>query len=320
MKKYSLIIVLALSLFLISCNSSESVEKSSQVKEIKVFHAGSLAVPFDEIESAFEQKYPEFDVKRQAAGSRDTVRKVTDLNKKADIVASADYTVIDELMIPKFSDWYVNFVTNEMVIMYNSDSKRADEINKNNWYKILLDESVEYGHSEPDSDPCGYRSQLVWKLAQNYYKEDNLYNKLVENIPNKNIRPKETDLLALLETGELDYLFIYKSVAKQHGHPFLELPDQINLKTNKYSDIYKKVSFDVSGKKPGKKIKKIGQPMVYGVTIPKNSSNKEGAIEFMKFLLGKEGKKIMNKNGQPSVDPLETNDYKKLPKELKKLF
>lgn len=223
-------------------------------------------------------------------------------------------------MIPKFSEWYIKFATNEMVIMYNSESKRSDEINKNNWYKILLDKKVEYGHSEPDSDPCGYRSQLVWKLAENYYNEKNLYKNLVSNISKKNIRPKETDLLALLETGELDYLFIYRSVAKQHGYPFVKLPDQINLKTNKYSDLYKRVSFDISGKEPGEKITKIGQPMVYGVTIPKNAPNKEGAIKFMKFLLGKEGKKIMNDNGQPSVDPLETNDYEKIPKELKKIF
>ena len=320
MKKFNLILVLVLSLILISCNSSESIEDATQKQELKVFHAGSLSVPFDEIESEFEEKYPEFDVKRESAGSRDTVRKVTDLNKKADIIASADYTVIDELMIPEFSDWYVNFATNEMVIMYNPESKRSDEINKNNWYKILLDKTVEYGHSEPDADPCGYRSQLVWKLAENYYNEKNLYDDLASSISKKNIRPKETDLLALLETGELDYLFIYRSVAKQHDHPFVELPDQINLKTNKYSDLYKKVSFDVIGKEPGEKITKIGQPMVYGVTIPKNAPNKEGAVKFMKFLLGKEGKKIMNDNGQPSVEPLETNDYDKLPTELKDLF
>jgi molybdate/tungstate transport system substrate-binding protein len=314
--KILIITVIVIAIGLVGCTTSGSSEAPAEVEELKVFHAGSLSVPFDEVEAAFEEQYPQYDVKTESAGSRDTVRKVTDLGKKADVIASADYTVIEELMVPEFTDWYVNFATNEMVIMYGEDSKRKDEINGDNWYEILLDEDVQYGHSEPDADPCGYRSQLVWKLAEQHYDQAGLYDQLVQGCPEKNVRPKETDLLALLETGELDYLFIYRSVAKQHEHPFVELPDEINLKTNAYADFYKTVSYDVSGQEPGEYITKVGQPMVYGVTIPNNAPNPAGAEQFMAFLLGEEGQKIMNNNGQPSVNPLETNNLEAMPETL----
>lgn len=284
--------------------------------DIIVFHAGSLSVPFAQMEKAFEDKYPGTDVIREAAGSREAVRKVTDLGREADIIGSADYTVIENLMFPDYTQWYINFATNEMVIMYTENSRYRDKINSDNWYKILLRPDVEYGHSDPNADPCGYRSQFVWKLAEKYYEVDNLYQELVDNCPLKNVRPKETDLIALLEVGELDYIFIYKSVALQHKMPYVELPEEINLKTTKYADFYKTVTFEVTGQEPGEMITQVGKPMVYAVTIPNNSPNLEGAIAFIKFIVGPEGQAIMEKNGQPPIIPPEGVNIENAPKEI----
>src|SRR6056297_532510 len=314
MKKV-LAVLLVLTFSLVFAGNNVMAEEVSG--EIVIFHAGSLSIPFSDMEKAFEEKYPKANVVRESAGSRTTARKVTDLGRKADIVASADYTVIESLMIPDHADWYLNFATNEMAIMYTEHSKYKDEINSENWYKILLKDDVEYGHSDPNADPCGYRSQLVWKLAELHYNEENLYQMLSNGCPARNVRPKETDLLALLEAGELDYIFIYRSVAQQHGMPFITLSDQINLKTNEYSDFYAKAKFDISGKKPGEKITKTGKPMVYGVTIPNNAPNKEAAVEFVRFLVGPEGQNIMEENGQPSITPGVVNNINVVPDKIK---
>ncbi|MGM0602418.1 MAG: tungstate ABC transporter substrate-binding protein WtpA [Bacillota bacterium] len=314
--KKTFLVVLLISLMAMSLFNS-SIMAADISGEVLIFHAGSLSIPFAEMEKAFEDKYPEVDVVREAAGSRTCARKITDLNRKADVMVSADYTVIDSLMIPDYTDWYLNFATNEMAIMFTEHSAYADEINSENWYKILLKDDVEYGHSDPNADPCGYRSQLVWKLAELHYNEENLYQKLSNGCPARNVRPKETDLLALLEAGELDYIFIYRSVAQQHGMPFITLSDKINLKTNEYSDFYAKAKFDVSGKKPGEKITKTGKPMVYGVTIPNNAPNKEGAVEFVRFLVGPEGQNIMEENGQPSIVPGVVNNINAVPDKIK---
>lgn len=37
--------------------------------KLAMFHAGSLSVPFETMEKAFEAKYPKVDLQREAAGS-----------------------------------------------------------------------------------------------------------------------------------------------------------------------------------------------------------------------------------------------------------
>jgi molybdate/tungstate transport system substrate-binding protein len=286
-----------------------------------IFHAGSLSIPFAEISRAFEKKYPGVRVLREAAGSRTCARKITDLGKPCDIMASADYTVIDNLLIPDHADWNIAFASNEMAIMHRPDSKFAHEINGNNWPEILLRKGVNYGHSDPDSDPCGYRSLLTWQLAEKYYQLPGLYKKLQTNCPARNIRPKETDLIALLESGELDYLFIYRSICEQHHMPFVVLPDQINLKSSRHADFYQQARVKISGKKPGEQIVKKGKPMVYGITICTNAPNQAAAIAFVRFLLSPAGRAIMAANGQPPIWPVRiSGNGTKLPAGLKKIL
>lgn len=317
MKKFLTIIVLLVLAVGLGGSLIQAEEEISG--DLVVLHAGSLSIPFSDMEETFEQMYPNVDVKREAAGSRTTVRKVTDLNRKADVIGSADYTVIEQLMVPGYTDWFINFATNEMVIMYTPHSTYAEEINSVNWYNILLRENVEFGHSEPNADPCGYRSQLVWKLAEKYYRENNLYQRLSDDCPDNNVRPKETDLIALLEAGSLDYIFIYRSVAEQHNMPYVKLPDKINLKTQKHSDFYKQAKYDVSGSKPGEKITKVGQPMVYGITIPDNAPNRKAAELFVGFVIDKNGQEILEKNGQPPIIPAVADGINNLPNNLKPL-
>lgn len=131
-----------------------------------IFHAGSLTVPFAKIEKAFEAKYPEVDVLREAGGSTKMARLISEVGKSADIMASADYTVIDNNLIPNHAAWNVRFATNQLVLCYTDQSRYANEINDKNWYEILQKKEVVWGHSDPNLDPCGYRSVMVLQLAE----------------------------------------------------------------------------------------------------------------------------------------------------------
>lgn len=285
-------------------------------EKVVIFHAGSLSVPFAEMEKAFEAKYPQYDVQREASGSRAAARKITDIHKPADVMASADYKVIDNLMIPMHAKFNAQFATNEMAIAFTDKAKYADQITADNWTQIFLKDGVKVGHSDPNMDPCGYRSMLVTKLAESYYNTPGLFDKLFgygdsykngEEDKNKVIvRPKETDLLGLIEAGMYDYLYIYKSVAEQHNLRYLELPEEVSLKSAKFADHYQKATFQINGKKPGEWITKKGAPMVYGITVAENDSspmNKEGAVLFVKYVLSDKGQMIMEKNGQGVIAP-----------------
>jgi molybdate/tungstate transport system substrate-binding protein len=286
-------------------------------RELIIFHAGSLTVPFERIIEGFRKEHPGTVVLKEIAGSRECARKISELHQPCDVFASADYAVIDNLLIPEFAAWNLKFATNEMCIVYSNKSRRANEINRQNWYDVLLDNGVSYGRAEPNADPCGYRSILTMKLAEKYYNE----NGLAERLAAKNteyIRPKEVDLLALLEVGELDYIFLYRSVAEQHGLKYIILPDEISLKNAEFEDYYKQASVELNGKKPGEKIIQYGASMVYGVTIPKNSPNPELAKTFIRYLMDKDkGLKILEEMGQPTVVPSPCTDYDRLPDDLK---
>ena len=286
--------------------------------ELVVFHAGSLAVPFNEIAKAFMKEHPNVKVLREAAGSRTCARKISDLKRPCDVMASADYTVIDTLLIPEHASWDIKFAANEMTIVYHEASRLSDKIDRDNWFEVLLDKRVRFGRSDPNADPCGYRSVMTMKLAEKHYKKPALAKKMLRK-DRRFIRPKEVDLLALLESHTIDYIFLYRSVAEQHGLKYILLPDEVNLKQAALRSRYASVSVKIAGKKPGEFISKKGAPMVYGVTIPKSSRNPEAALAFVEFLLDKDkGMAIMGKNGQPSVVPSPTGTYDKLPLRLKK--
>ncbi len=290
--------------------------------KLSIFHAGSLTVPFAAIEKIFEAKYPDVDVQREAGGSTKMARLISEVGKPADIMASADYKVIDNNLIPDFSTWNIRFATNQLVLCYTEQSKYADQISKDNWYQILQKKDVVWGHSDPNLDPCGYRSIMVLQLAEKFYNTPGLYQKLLDNRPLKNVRPKSVELVNLLKTGNMDYAWEYLSVAIQHELKFVTLNDQVNLGNYKYDDFYKQAVVDVSGKKPGTWITKKGQSCTYGITMLKDAPNPEAAKAFLSFLLSSEhGLKILNEMGQPPFIPCRVPDKemeKKLPPEISK--
>jgi len=286
--------------------------------DLIIFHAGSLSVPMKEIKAGFNKLYPGVNVMLEPAGSLECARKITDLKKPCDIIAVSDYKVIDKMLIPDYAGWNIKFAANEMCIVYNDKAKYKDQINAKNWYEILLKQDVIFGRADPNADPCGYRSVMCMQLSETWYKKPGLAKLLLAKDLNY-IRPKEVDLLALLESNNLDYIFLYRSVAVQHNLKYLVLPGEVNLKNQKYSEGYSKAVVDIKGKEPGKTEQMKGEPMIYGVTMTSNAPNREAALAFLEFMLSKDkGMKIMEKDGQPSVIPMEEKNYAAVPTRLKR--
>ncbi len=294
-------------------------EKSDVTGELVIFHAGSLSIPFRDVSRKFNEMYPNVTIKAEAAGSRDTARKVSDLDRPCDVLGSADYEVIDNLLVPDHAGFSIRFATNEMAIAYTEHSMGSDSVTVWNWPNVLLRDEVIFGRSDPNRDPCGYRTVMVFQLSERYYGIPGLALNLAEKGGRKYIRPKETDLLALLEMGEIDYLFIYRSVALQHGLEFIVLPDEVNLKSAGLRELYATAMVDVTGKKPGETLKRVGAPMVYGVTIPNNAENRELAEAWVELLLSQPGQDVMRHHGQPPIAPALTAGFDRLPGILKPL-
>jgi len=301
-------------LFFAGCSRSPSTTT------LRILHAGSLSVPLKKIAEAFEEKNPQVRLLLESHGSLTCVRQIIDLHYPADVVALSDASLIPRFLMPEYADYTIDFATNELVLMYRPDSPGAEKINADNWMEILLQPEVEFGHSDPNSDPCGYRTLLVWQLAEKYYQQPGLAEKLSQACPPRNIRPKEVDLLALLEAGELDYIFIYLSVARQHGTRFLRLPPEINLGSPRFDEFYRQAAVKIRGKKPGETLLQRGQVMIYGLTIPRNAPFPQRAAELVAFLLSKEGRAILLENGLQPLDPPLVDNPERLPPLLRPLL
>jgi molybdate/tungstate transport system substrate-binding protein len=291
--------------------------------DVIVFHAGSLTVPFAEMEKKFEARYPKVNILREAGGSTKMARMISELNKPADIMASADFAVIDKTLIPAKASWNIRFATNQLVLCYTEKSKHAGEINAQNWYDILGRSGVVWGHSDPNLDPCGYRSLMVLQLAEKLYNKPSLYDRLIANRPDENIRPKSVELVSLLETGNMDYAWEYLSVAIQHHLKYITLPDKINLGNYEHDDYYSQAKVQVSGDTPGTWTIRTGSSCTYGITLINDAPNSPAAILFMEYVLDpEEGLKILKEMGQPPFIPCRvpnTEMHSILPASLQKL-
>ena len=300
-----------------------SVSIAAAKEKVTIFHAGSLTVPFAKMEKIFEAKYPNIDILREPGGSTKMARMISELHKPADIMASADFKVIDKTLIPEYATWNIRFATNQLVLCYTDNSRFAKEVNADNWYEILCRKGVVWGHSDPNLDPCGYRSLMALQLAEKFYNRPGLYDQLIANRPKENVRPKSVELVSLLKTGNMDYAWEYLSVAVQHGLKYIKLDDHINLGNYKYDTFYKQAKVKVTGKKPGTWMYRIGKSCTYGITMIKDCCNPKGAILFLEYLLNPDGGlKILKEMGQPPFVPCRVpteETIKLLPAPLQKL-
>lgn len=306
---------IALTAMLISaCGTST---RKNNADKLVIFHAGSMTMPIKAAVDSFTRMHPGVVILTEAAGSVECGRKITELGKKCDLFVSADYKVIDQLISLHFASWNIPFAGNEMVLVYRPDAPMAETINATNWLNVLLQGTVRYGRSDPNTDPCGYRTEMVLKLAESFFNRPGVADSVLSK-DTKYIRPKEVDLLALLEVGAIDYLFIYRSVALQHGLRFIELPREVNLSSPDLAGRYASVEVKIRGQKPDTFVTLKGEPMVYGLTIPNNAPNKELAVKFTRFFLSKQGGlAIVEQMGQNPLVPSPIPTYNSLPEALK---
>ena len=261
-------------------------------RRIVVYNAGSLAIPLRAALDSFAAREG-VTVEQENAGSLETARKLTELGKIPDIVAVADYEVIPLLLVPEHATWYAKFARNRMVLAYEDRSRGAAEINGDNWWQIVTRPGVQVGRADPSLDPNGYRTLLVWQLAERYYKQPGLVQRLASTAPARNVRPKEADLVGLLQAGEFDYIWSYESIAQAVGAKYVNLPSAIDLSSPADSAAYAVASVRVAGKTPRDSITMRGQPIVYAFTVPKRAPHPAIAERFAAYLVSDDGKRVL---------------------------
>ena len=223
-------------------------------------------------------------IQRESGASLEHVRKLTELHRVPDLMMLADAEVIPQLLLPKHAKWYAEFARNRMVVAYTARSKHAGEINANNWTAVLQRPDIEVGRTDPNLAPAGYRTLLMFQLAERHYDRSGLAAALLKNTPNRNVRPNAAELAALLAAGELDYIYDYQSVAESNGFKYLILPNDIDLSDASLAAQYATASVKVRGTAPGESLTIKGQPILYGLTVPDAAPHPAAAKRFLDYL------------------------------------
>jgi molybdate/tungstate transport system substrate-binding protein len=287
--------------------------------QVIIYHAGSLTAAFTQIEKLFTQQTG-ICVVDVAAGSVDAARRITAGREACDIYASADDKDIDVLLKPAgYADSNIAFAQGAMVLAYTTGSRNAATIAAPgatfdpptsipdaapDWHAQLAQPGVVIGGSNPFLDPSGYRSDLIFQLAERQYQVPNLYDTLLGHYT----LTRTTDALGT----QFDYQFTYEHsalAAYTRGpatYRYLRLPEDIGLSNQGLNRRYADVSIVVPGlhAEGGAGVVRIpGSRVVWGLTVLRNAPNQANAIKFLQTLFGSQGVALQRVAGPEPISP-----------------
>lgn len=319
---------------------------TSENGTLTIYAASSLAGQMNATADQFKKQHPNVNVQIKYGGSSSLINEITNLNPSVDIMASADYGLINKNLMPNYATWNLKYARNEMVIAYTDKSKNASQINSANWYQILSQSDVKFGLADPNSAPAGYRGVMMIQLANTYYNNSTIFSNLIGqntaitstqngskyviNSPTDInptskvvIRPAVGDLMPVLESGAVDYVIVYKSDADQQkssGVKYITLPEELKLSNTTFEPTYNNYKLiQFSGTNKTKNVTLT--PIVYGITILTKAPNQKLAIEFMQLLLGPDGVQITKNNYQDPISPaIPTNNSTNIPDQLQQFI
>lgn len=328
---------------------------SGEKIQLRVYNAASLIIPLQALEKEFEAKYPAIDVMLDGHGSIQVIRSVTELKQEVDVAAVADSQLVPLLMYPSlmpennlpYADWCVDFASNSLGIAFTEKSRYSSDINSENWYEIMSRPDVRIGFSDPRIDSLGYRALMAVKLAEDYYSDPTIFESMINSdltigmqigeedgvtlitVPKLFkpaqqrviIRSYSIQILALLQSGDVDYAFEYESVTRQHKLQYLEIPDDFNLSAAEKAGDYAKIRVRLDFQRFASVDPEFtAAPIVYGITVPANSKHKKEASLFLQYLLGPEGREIFQNNYQPPLFPPAADRPESVPPEIRNML
>jgi molybdate/tungstate transport system substrate-binding protein len=270
-------------------------------RTLVVFNAGSLARPLRAALDTFARREG-VAIAQESAGSLESARKVTELGKIPDVIALADAEVFPRYLMPAHVERYTHFARNRMVVAFTDRSRGAQEISTANWPDVLARPDVEVGRSDPQLDPNGYRTLMVWQLAALARGTPALVPALEARAGPRNVRPKEADLVGLLQAGELDFIWSYESMAKAAGLRWVALGDSVDLSEPALAPFYAQASVTVRGATADDAVTFRGEPIIYAYAVPRAAPHPELAARFVAFLASEEGRNILRREGLDALD------------------
>jgi molybdate/tungstate transport system substrate-binding protein len=259
---------------------------------VNVLYAGSLVNLMERSAGpAFEQKSGDR-FQGYAGGSNKVANEIKGKLRRGDVFISANPKVDDQLMGQANGDWvpwYIAFAESPLVIGYNPSSRFVDDLKNKSWHEVLAEPGLKLGRTDPKLDPKGALTIELLKRAEAFYGKPSLSQRIIGAPDNQaQVLPEET-LVGRLQSGQLDVGFFYSTETSAAKIPAIKLPDEIAPKAR------------------------------YTVTILRDAPNPDGAERFVSFLLGSQGRDLLEQHGLELLKPNLSGDAKAVPAAIRSL-
>ncbi|HTM04071.1 MAG TPA: extracellular solute-binding protein [Vicinamibacterales bacterium] len=315
---------------------------AQQPAQLNVCHAGSLTAAFTPVEREFEREHPGVKVVDTAGGSVDLARRFAAGRLPCDVYAPADHLVIDTLLEPsKLADYSIVFAHGRMVLAYLATDPKAAKLPVTGtfqppasipqvaagWDDVLTMPGVRMAGAHPFMDPGGYRSHMLFELAQAALKKPGLYNALLSHYQVNVADPTgATPAPALGKDFNFQTTYEHSALTAASTNPayrFARLPDSIDL------------SSDAPGRYAASRITIPGAGIPgapasvtipasrteWGITLAATTPSRDLAVAFVALLLGPTGRAALESHGPAPLVPARVtpSDAPRLPPALQRL-
>lgn len=266
-----------------------------------VFAAGSLARPLRAaLDTIAATGGPA--VRLEIMGSRELLRAVTSLGRTPDLIVTADADELERTLMPAHVTSSTTFARNRVVLALSRTLAARERITSANWADEVSAGRLRIARTDPARAPLGYRTQLVWQLAESALQRPGLAKRLAAASPDALLRGNESDLAALLESGDADAAWCYESLARSLGLSYVVLGDAIDLGSEADSLRYRVATVRVSGETPGDSVTMHGTPIRYAIAVLANGRDVAGATILRERLLDVTSVRIMRRIGLDVLD------------------
>jgi len=252
---------------------------------VDVLYAGSLVtIMEDAVGPAFDgasgYTYSGF-----SAGSDALASDIKGQTQVGDVFISASpkvNTTLEGSANGSWVSWYTTFATSPLVIGYNPSSTFASELTTKPWYQVITEPGFLLGRTDPSTDPKGKLAAEALDQAATSAGVPAL-SQLAQSTTG--VYPEET-LVGRLQSGQLDAGFFYAAEAKAANIPTVSL-----------------APIDLGAQ--------------FTVTVLNRAPHSAAAEAFVSFLLGAQGRAILEHDGLTLVSPPTVTGSQDVPKSLR---
>lgn len=215
---------------------------------------------------------------------------------RRDVYITADPATLP-LLGEKNPGWAVAFARSEIVIAYAAGSRHAAALDSAvdgspPWHEVVLRPGFRLGRTDPEIDPKGYRAIFAFQLAERHYDRPGLADRILGGPAGAESVFPEEHLSARVETGSLDAGIFYLAEARAHGLHVIRLPPLLAQTASNEAGTLGALGYRTSDGRVY-----TVRPIVYAATVPKNGSASRAGVQFIRFLVGKEGRAILLSDG-----------------------